>query len=100
MMKSRTRQDKSVHEGYRHADINSRREGAQHPTGLRAVDVKLVNNTRIAGGDHDRSAFESETDVANESLVKDSINSLTLVVAALGQALQAIDCRLVTPQVL
>jgi len=52
------------------------------------VDVKLVANHAHSRWDYDWLAFDSKADVANESLVKDSINSFALVVSALGQAFQ------------
>src|SRR5260370_19640453 len=69
MMKSRTRQYKTINQRDCHANVNSIGESTQHTTGLRAMDVKGVVKSRIACRDHEGLAFNSKADMADKSFV-------------------------------
>jgi len=51
------------------------------------VDVEPVSVARIARRYHEGLAFSRKTDVANKSLIENSVNSFAIKMAALWQAL-------------
>src|SRR5260370_16674031 len=67
MMKSRTRQYKTINQRDCHANVNSIGESTQHTTGLRAMDVKGVANSRNPCRDHEGFPFTSKAYMSTKS---------------------------------
>lgn len=51
------------------------------------MNIKDVAGAAVIGGDHVRLAFDDESDVADEGVIKNFINGRAVIVAAIGQAL-------------
>jgi hypothetical protein len=58
---------------------------AQHPASDRSVDVELVAVTPVASGDDERLPVHYESQVADQSLIEDSVERLVVIAAALRQ---------------
>src|SRR5260370_19101256 len=88
-MKSRTGQHQTVNQSHREADLNSLPQRAQHGTGLRAMNEQLVANARGTCGNHEWLAVNREANMADETFVKNLIDQLAVVAAAIWQTFQS-----------
>ena len=81
-MESRSRQHQTVEQRDRDADGDRLLHVFQHPAANRAVNVKMVADTRVRCGDYLRLPIDAESDVADERLVDDGVDCLAVVAAA------------------
>ena len=58
------------------------------------MNEEIVVNSRVARGDHKRLSINDKSDVADKTLVKDSVNSFAIEMTALGQSYQIRAARL------
>src|SRR5260370_2465725 len=87
-MKSRTGQHQTVNQSHREADLNSLPQRAQHATRLRAMNEQFVANARVTGGNHEWLAVNREANMADKTFVKNLIDQLSVLPAALSQTFQ------------
>src|SRR3954465_5456445 len=83
-MEGRSRQHQTVEQRYRDADRDPLLHVFQHPAANRAVDVQMVADTRVRCGNHIRLPIDAESDVADERLVDDGVDCVTVVAAAVA----------------
>ena len=79
----------SIEERDAEAEGRAAGERLHKAAGGGTVEVKLVADADVVGGDDERQAVRDERDVADESLIKDVVDSLAVVVAAVGLARDA-----------
>src|SRR5580704_5773445 len=87
MMKRRTREHKSVHQGYRDANLDSLIKSSQHPAGGRSVDVNAVSDSHVPCGNHVGLTVDYETHVAKITFVQDRMNLRPVIDGPLGESL-------------
>src|SRR5712691_7925903 len=85
MMKRRARQYQTINQSHRDAYVDALRESAQHAAGLRAVDIQLVFDARVAGGNNEGPAVHREADMTDETFVQNLVDEIPVIDASFGK---------------
>src|ERR1700722_12418651 len=87
MMKRGPRENQAVDVGDRDADIYSSGQRAQHSARGRTVQIKCFVHAGVICGNDEWLAVNHETNMTNETLIKNGMHGFAVVFAAVGQAL-------------
>src|SRR4029077_9696958 len=85
MMENRARQHESIYQRDGYADVDAFAGGAQHAARGRSMDVELVAEAGITGGNDERLPVDHEADVADVAFIENGVNLLLVVSSALGE---------------
>ena len=82
MVKCRSRKHQTINKSNRYTNIDPLCECLQHPTGLRAMDVKIVIDARVTGRYDERLTIDYKTNVTDETFVENGIDRFAIEVSA------------------
>src|SRR5205814_8507349 len=85
VVERRAGQHQTVDQRHGDAHVDTRRERSQHAAGGRTVDVEVVTDPPVRGGDHERTVLGDEADVAHDALVEDRVEGGAVVAGPLGK---------------
>ena len=88
MMKCRTRQNQTINQCNRYANVYFLHQRPEHPACRRAMNQQVIADPRISGRNHKRLVVNDKPDVANKRFVKNLIDALPVIIAPLRQTLQ------------
>src|ERR1700756_1391198 len=93
VVEDRTGEHKSVKQRNRNANGNSGAQVLQHAARRRAVNIKVVADATVAGGNNEWLSVDDEANMTNEALVENLVDDVAVVHGSLWFTNHTGACR-------